>query len=68
MKTINRSSPTSLPVTLLVILSGAAIALWAMPGTAGGQIFVANFNNGLIGEYDTSGATVKAALSEAVTY
>ena len=62
MKTINKSIPTSLPVALLVILSGAAAAFWAIPGAAVGQIFVAEYGNGPIGEYATSGATVNAAL------
>ena len=41
------------------VLVGAT-ALWAVPPTARGQIFVAN--SGTIGEYTSSGATVNAAL------
>ena len=54
-----------------LILSGlaACVALCVIPGTAHAQIFVANCNpdsfgtcQGTIGEYTTSGTTVKAAL------
>ena len=43
--------------SVLVVLVGTPLA-----GTAGGQLFVANWSSGTIGEYTTSGATVNAAL------
>ena len=48
----------------LIIVTGLTIcaALWAMPGTAHAQIFVANNGSATIGEYTTSGATVNASL------
>src|ERR1700686_262705 len=47
--------------TLVRFLLGAT-AVWAMPETARGQIFVPNFSRDTIGEYTTSGATVSASL------
>ena len=35
-------------------------ALWTLPATVSGQIYVANQGNGTIGEYTTAGATVNA--------
>src|ERR1700733_9430044 len=48
----------------LLVVSGLTLcaALWAMPGTAHAQIFVANNGNNTIGEYTTSGGTVNASL------
>jgi len=37
-------------------------ALWAMPQAVSGQIYVANYGSGTIGEYTTAGATVNASL------
>jgi hypothetical protein len=51
----------SIFVVLFATLA-AATALWAMPATARAQIFVVNHQNGTIGEYTTSGATVNASL------
>ena len=46
--------------TLLLL---AVAAVWAMPGTARGQIFEMNSGAGTIGEYDaTTGATINASL------
>ncbi len=40
----------------------SATALWVIPATARGQVFVTNRFAGTIGEYSTSGGTVNAAL------
>jgi hypothetical protein len=50
------------PFTLLLGAIAAA-ALWAMPGTARGQIYETNSSVGTIGEYNaTSGATINSSL------
>ena len=49
----------------LIIVSSltACTALWAMPGTAHGQVILeTNAGRGTIGEYTTSGATLNASL------
>src|SRR4029078_6423811 len=48
----------------LIIVSSltACTGLWAMAGTAHGQIFETNAGSGTIGEYTTSGATLNASL------
>jgi hypothetical protein len=43
----------------MAIGAAAAAALWAMPGTARGQIFVTNTGETSIGESTTSGAMRK---------
>jgi hypothetical protein len=48
--------------SILFAAVAATTALWAMPATARGQIYVTNYTVGTIGEYTTSGATVNAAL------
>src|ERR1019366_6675872 len=53
-----KSKLSSLVVTGLTICA----ALWAMPETVNGQIYVANMGIGTIGEYTTAGATVNASL------
>ncbi|HEV2968368.1 MAG TPA: autotransporter-associated beta strand repeat-containing protein [Pirellulales bacterium] len=61
MKTSTTFKPRPRSRALYTLLLGA-MALWAMPATALAQIFVTNYNNGTIGEYTTTGATVNAAL------
>jgi hypothetical protein len=46
----------------LLLTVAATIALWVEPTGARGQIYVTNFNDGTMGEYTTSGATVNANL------
>jgi hypothetical protein len=47
---------------LTPLIGAAAIAFWAMPGTAYGQIFVSNAGAGTIGEYNLDGTAVNAGL------
>ena len=54
--------PGPLSPALFKLLLGAT-ALWTMPATTRGQIFVTNQVNGTIGEYTTSGATVNASIT-----
>ena len=49
------------PFTLLLGLVAAA-ALWAMPETARGQIFVSSYTNGTVSEYNLDGTTAHAPL------
>ena len=58
-----------------LLLTGLSIcvALWAMPETVSGQIYVANAGggspgSGTIGEYTTAGATVNASLVSGLNY
>jgi hypothetical protein len=48
----------------LLVVNGLTLcaALWAMPGTAHAQIFVANPGSDTIGEYNLDGTTVNASL------
>jgi len=48
------------PAKSIILLSStiAMVFFWAMPGTAHGQIYVANYGISTIGEYTTSGAPV----------
>src|ERR1022692_3698910 len=61
--TINVSPRFSLRLVPALVAAVAVAALWAMPGTARGQIFETNNVNNTIGEYNaTTGATVNASL------
>src|ERR1039457_4936452 len=60
--TINVSPRFSLQLTPALVAAVAVAALWAMPGTARGQIFETNYFGNTIGEYTTSGTTVNSAL------
>ncbi len=51
------------PFTLLLGVVAAA-ALWAMPGTARGQIFVSDYTNGTVSEYNLDGTTAHAYEEE----
>ena len=53
-----KTSLRSFVVTGLTICA----ALWTIPETVSGQIYVANYGSGTIGEYTTAGATVNASL------
>ena len=61
MKTNTTFKPGPLSRALFPLLLGAT-AIWVMPATTRGQIFVTNAGNGTIGKYSTSGATVTASL------
>src|ERR1039457_1584723 len=60
--TINVSPRFSLQLTPALVAAVAVAALWAMPGTARGQIFETNYFGNTIGEYTTSGTTVNSTL------
>ena len=59
-----KSKLSSLVVTGLTICA----ALWAMPETVNGQIYVGNFGSGTIGEYNPDGTTINASLVSGLTY
>ena len=59
MKIVTVQNATAFSIRSAALL----LALWAVPATTRGQIFVSNTGNGTIGEFNaTSGATVNAAL------
>jgi hypothetical protein len=57
MKTNMKTLIRPLVVTGLTLCA----ALWAMPGTAHAQIFVASSSTGTIGEYNLDGTTINAS-------
>src|SRR6476646_355670 len=59
MKIVTVQNATAFSIRSAALL----LALWAVPATTRGQIFVSNIGNSTIGKFNaTSGATVNAAL------
>jgi hypothetical protein len=58
----SNSRPLPRVVFTLILGAAAAMALWAIPATAYGQIFETNYFSATVGEYTTDGATLNDSL------
>ena len=54
-------------VRAFLVAVTVSIAVFAIPTSIAGQIFVTNNDTGIVGEYTTSGATVNASLITGLT-